>query len=463
MTDDQTMTQITNRQSVLRALSGLRDILHLRHMRVKRVAGGFRVKMAVSLSLILISGALASAQVYTDTLSIYFPKGSATLDKDFAYNGERADIFIKKARRVIEGKDGKAERIRFEVSCSPEGNRETNERLLQERAKNVRAWIEEELDIDNIACEIYYEERHWSELYAFVNSEFGIETPDRQKCLNVLARAEREKLGPGEVSALMGSDAWEFLNEAYFPELRRFRIILFIGIRMPELEIEETDMSQESVDIISGQYGTLRDTLGPVSPMARTIADKEAKNRPVYLKTDLVGLGMLIGNIGAEFALTDRLSLNVPIYYSGLDWFGTETKFRTLASLPELRYNFGLQGSECYDKGLYIGLHAGLAWYNFAFGGDWRYQDHNGRTPAYGGGLSLGARLPLSRRTDRFGVELNLGAGIYSLNYDKFYNEADGPQSETGIREVKLLPDAVGISLYYRFDRSRRSGGRSSR
>ena len=75
MTDDQTMTQITNRQSVLRALSGLRDILHLRHMRVKRVTGGFRVKMAVSLSLILISGALASAQVYTDTLSIYFPKG----------------------------------------------------------------------------------------------------------------------------------------------------------------------------------------------------------------------------------------------------------------------------------------------------------------------------------------------------------------------------------------------------
>lgn len=462
MTDDQTMTQITNRQSVLRALSGLRDILHLRHMRVKRVTGGFRVKMAVSLSLILISGALASAQVYTDTLSIYFPKGSATLDKDFAYNGERADIFIKKARRVIEGKDGKAERIRFEVSCSPEGNPEVNDRLLQERTKNVRAWIEEELDTEGMASEIHYEERHWIELYNYVNSVFGMGMPDRQRCLEVLAKAEREKLESKEVSTLMGSDAWEYLTETYFPELRRFRIILFIGVQMPELEIDDTDLNREITDNVHEQFNTLSDSL----EMVETIPYSEPaslRRRPVFVKTNAVGLAMLVGNVAAEFALSDRFSLNIPVYYSGMDWFGIETKFRTLAFQPELRYNFGVKGGDSYAVGLYLGAHAGLAWYNFAFGGDWRYQDHDGRNPAYGGGLSLGYRMPLGRRVPGLGLEFNLGAGVYSLNYDKFYNEADGPQSETGIREVKLLPDAVGISLYYRFDRSRRSGGRSSR
>lgn len=442
-----TMAKTIIRKPFLIILTRLCDILHLLPLAVKAVTGGFHVRMAVLISLLMLSGASASAQVYSDTLSIYFPKGGSILDKEFAYNGERADIFIKKAQRVIEGKDGVAESIRFEVSCSPEGNRETNERLLQERAKNVRAWIEEELDIDNIACEIYYEERHWSELYAFVDSEFGIETPDRQKYLNVLARAEREKLGPGEVSALMGSDAWEYLNEAYFPELRRFRIILFIGVQMPELEIDDTDLNREITDNVHEQFNTLSDSL----EMVETIPYSEPaalRRRPVFVKTNAVGLAMLVGNVAAEFALSDRFSLNIPVYYSGMDWFGIETKFRTLAFQPELRYNFGVKGGDSYAVGLYLGAHAGLAWYNFAFGGDWRYQDHDGRNPAYGGGLSLGYRMPLGRRVPGLGLEFNLGAGVYSLNYDKFYNEADGPQSETGIREVKLLPDAVGISLY---------------
>ena len=75
----------------------------------------------------------------------------------------------------------------------------------------------------------------------------------------------------------------------------------------------------------------------------------------------------------------------------------------------------------------------------------------------------MGYRLPLSRRVPGLGIEFNLGAGVYSLNYDKFYNEAEGPVSQKGIREVRLLPDAVGISLYYRFDNYTRTGGRSAR
>ncbi len=37
----------------------------------------------------------------------------------------------------------------------------------------------------------------------------------------------------------------------------------------------------------------------------------------------------------------------------------------------------------------------GLAYYNFAFNGKYRYQDHLRQTPALGGGLSIGYRLPL--------------------------------------------------------------------
>ena len=189
---------------------------------------------------------------------------------------------------------------------------------------------------------------------------------------------------------------------------------------------------------------------------------KEQRNTSVYLKTNVAALSLLVGNLAAEVTLYEGLSINIPIYYSGLDWFNIQTKFRTLACLPELRYNFGFSGNDPYVHGLYVGVHAGVGLYNFAFNGDWRIQDADGRTPAWGGGLSLGYRLPLSRRIP-LGLEFNLAGGVYSVCYDKFYNEADGPVAQRGIKQVWLIPDAVGISFYYRFDKFPRTGGRSSR
>ena len=62
-----------------------------------------------------------------------------------------------------------------------------------------------------------------------------------------------------------------------------------------------------------------------------------------------------------------------------------------------------------------------MAYYNFAFGGDWRYQDHQGRTPTFGGGISLGYRIPISKDKN-WKLEFGIGAGIYPLHYDVFHN-----------------------------------------
>ena len=55
------------------------------------------------------------------------------------------------------------------------------------------------------------------------------------------------------------------------------------------------------------------------------------------------------------------------------DWnyFKETIKFRTLAIMPESRYWI----SENND-GFFAGAHFGLAYYNFAFNGKYRYQDH---------------------------------------------------------------------------------------
>ena len=310
-------------------------------------------------------------------------------------------------------------------------------------------------------------DRPWSELLDIVSSPRGASLPNRDKCIETLKRAAAEDLEATQVRTLVGESAWSYMLKEFFPELRRFRVILFADIKLPDIEFDYPALelyfeSQPAVEVPVEHFELTSPAITAPALSPLPVVEPE-KNTSVYLKTNAVALSMLVSNLAVEVTLSDKLSLNIPFYYSGLDWFSRQTKFRTVAFLPELRYNFSSPDKDAYVKGFYLGVHAGVAWYNFAFGGDWRIQDADGKSPALGGGLSLGYRLPLSRRVPGLGIEFNLGAGVYSLNYDKFYNEAEGPMSQKGIREVRLLPDAVGISLYYRFDNYTRTGGRSAR
>ena len=99
-----------------------------------------------------------------------------------------------------------------------------------------------------------------------------------------------------------------------------------------------------------------------------------------------------------------------------------------------------------------------MCYYNFAFDGKYRYQDYRGRTPALGGGVSIGYRTHISRNR-RWKMEFSVGAGIYSLDYSLFDNTPDVRDGQwTGRRkEIYLGPDLAAVSLAYTFDCSRRA------
>lgn len=138
-----------------------------------------------------------------------------------------------------------------------------------------------------------------------------------------------------------------------------------------------------------------------------------------YLKSNALGWAMLVGNIAVEFDLGHHLSFNFPVYYSATDYFSSKLKLRTFTLQPELRYWIP------EAKGLFVGAHAGVAWFNYALGGDWRYQDHNRNTPMLGGGLNVGYRRAISKN-NRWFIEFSIGGGVYALHYDKFRNEPNG-------------------------------------
>ena len=177
----------------------------------------------------------------------------------------------------------------------------------------------------------------------------------------------------------------------------------------------------------------------------------------LYLKTNLLPYGAAIVNVGAEIDIVPHLSFNLPIYYSAWDYFKQTTKFRTFAIQPEFRY-----WPKCDhdgNNGFFAGAHFGLAYYNLAFGGAFRYQDHKSKIPAIGGGISAGYRFPLNSNK-RLGMEISLGAGIYHASYDKFDKT---PKTSEGMltghfKKTYYGVDQANLSLTYSFDINKKGG-----
>ena len=169
----------------------------------------------------------------------------------------------------------------------------------------------------------------------------------------------------------------------------------------------------------------------------------------LYVKTNAIGWGLAISNVSAEVDLAKHWSFAVPVYYSALNYFTSTIKFRTLAVQPEFRYWFNENNQK-----FFIGAHFGYAQYNIAVDGDYRYQDHGGKSPALGGGLSVGYRMPISKN-DKWHIEFTLGAGVYGLHYDKFYNVNNGKLIET-YRKTYWGIDNAAVNISYRFDLKKR-------
>lgn len=175
--------------------------------------------------------------------------------------------------------------------------------------------------------------------------------------------------------------------------------------------------------------------------------------RKLSVRTNAFAWAAAISNIAAEVDVCKHWSFCLPVYYSAWDYFSSTLKFRTLALQPEVRYWFADR-----NDGWFAGAHFGLAWYNIATNGTYRTQDHNGTSPAPGGGLAVGYRMPISRNK-RWRMEFSIGAGAYRLHHDKFRNYRDGllVYSE---KKTYIGIDQASLSFAYAFDLKRKGGER---
>jgi hypothetical protein len=327
--------------------------------------------------------------------------------------------------------------VEFCGAVSPEGSVRFNRWLSNARLEALEKYVRNLIEIpeDIIVRNDHY--IAWSELDEMVSNS---DMPNKDAILSII-RSENISTGEqldsriGALKQLDNEVTWWKLYHTYFKHMRNAYTVLVTQKSDYALEYEK--MMQPISPYVDFSQPM------PILPIMLVNPAPEPDKRYMYIKTNLVGLGMLMANLGVEFDMGNKFSFVLPVYYSAVNYFKQTLKFRTFAVQPELRY--WLKDNK---DGFFVGAHAGFAYYNFAFDGKWRYQDKDGKTPTLGGGLSAGYRMPISK-DENWKLEFALGAGIYPLHYDVFHNEYNGQLYDTRKKTYFGL-DNVMIGISYR-------------
>ena len=360
-------------------------------------------------------------------------------------------------------RNGEVRSISVVGSASPDGPSSLNERLALERAHAVADFLVSETSVDPSLISVRSDGEN---IKGFV--ELVMESDNRMAdgILDVLASPGTEAEQEAALRALNNGATWTWLASDIFPRLRTAVITLMCDDgRQLSMEISDKDNGIKTqhpapfIEEVVSPRPYLEDISEPMSvdTVSGISADTDEDFvRHLYLKSNLPAWLMLWTNVGVELDVSRHWSVTLPVYYSGFNYFRHTLKWRTLTLQPEGRYWFRRSGT-----GPFIGAHFSVAWYNVAFEGRYRYQDHDRRTPALGGGVSLGWRFNISSNP-RWQMEASIGGGVYRLDYDLFQNRYNGLL--VGRRQRTFFGiDQAALSISYRFDlegkSSKKKGG----
>lgn len=178
-------------------------------------------------------------------------------------------------------------------------------------------------------------------------------------------------------------------------------------------------------------------------------AVQPAKAQQEAIKTNLLyGGATLTPNLGLEFGLSRKLSLDLSVGYNPWNLKGTKDSNEKLVHLmtqAELRY----WTCQKFD-GHFFGVHGLYSQYNigqkkldFIFGSD--SKDYRFQGTAIGGGFSYGYQWILGKR---WSLEATIGIGAAYLSYDKYECKTCGNLVGTE-NKFYFGPTRVGINIVY--------------
>lgn len=391
------------------------------------------------------------SQEYRTEASFSFRVNSMAIDSIYNDNAVRMKEMRTFLQNIRRDSTISITKVTFSGAASPEASYEWNHKLAQGRLASLEKIVRQEIELPDSL--VTYEDSYipWGYLKDRVAAS---DIACKQKILDILnekavlvnypLRGEKVDSRVIKLQKLNSGKVWKRMKSLFFPPMRN-ACAVFITYKRTVPTAKKSETVSDTMTTTAPVAGATDNAVEAVKP--------EQWQRHLYVKTNTIGWAMGITNIAAEIDLARHWSFTLPFYWSAWNYFKQTLKFRTLALQPEVRYWFSEN-----NEGWFTGAHFGLAWYNFATCGDYRIQDHGGHSPAIGGGLAAGYRLPVSRNK-LWQLEFTVGAGGYKLHYDKFHNYKNGLLVDTK-KKAWFGIDQAAVSITYSFSLGKKGGAR---
>ncbi len=415
------------------------------------------------LTLTLFWVSVAFSQEHRTEIRVYFHTNSTTIDSAYMDNDARLQEMMTFLQNIQQDSMVRITEISICGASSPEGSYEHNRKLAWERLSSLESMIRQQVDLPDSIVTRNDSYISWNELKTQIRQSdlqgkedaIGI-IEEEPKLVGYSSQGSHIDNRIVKLRQLYDGEVWQQISNRFFSHMRNaYAIIVTYKEELPPIqEPAIIPESETELELLPNPELAPK----PVQVAEPVVPVEEGWNRQLHLKTNALGWALLITNLAAEVDLAEHWSFTLPIYFSGWDYFTSTIKFRTFAIQPEFRYWFS-EENHCND-GWFVGAHFGLAYYDLAIDGDYRYQDHNRHSPAIGGGVSGGYRMPISKNK-RWRVEFTLGAGAYSLHYDKFYNTPrtkDGKMAESKKEKTYWGIDQAAVTFSYSFDLKKKGG-----
>ncbi len=387
-------------------------------------------------------------------IKIYFDRGSSIVDPSYMSNEESQGLLEERLRSLSQDSRVVISSVEIDGYASPYGDVYSNKRLSLDRADAVCHYVGGLGLVADSLVQVRGNAVDWEALrLMFIASDID----DKSDVLEIIDGVPEEiwgRLDPADQFETLidsrekhlmdyrGGEVYNQMQDTLFPHLKYVSVTIDYMAERCEQPVEEA--TTPATEAESDAASALRLLEGEEDPDTKyVIYDGFPPRNPLLaVKSNLAGLALGVANIAVEVPFLQRYSVDMSLYYSPYtikdDW-----KIRLSVIQPEFRY--WLVDSM---RSHFVGVHAHVGLFNVATDKWSRYQNSTNQ-PLWGGGVSYGYALYLSRALN---LEFTLGAGYASLSYDSFYNVENGAQYNHTERGYWGITRA-GVSLSYIINR----------
>ncbi len=416
-----------------------------------------RLFLLVSLTIpASVLTAAPSSETVRDSVETYFRLNSHELDTAYYRNGERLDTCF---RTLAESPTMNITGVNVVGAASPEGGDRLNDRLSHDRAESLLSHISRTILLPDSLVAITPAGRDWAGMRRLVAGDTAF--PQRREVLAILdsypsdlqADPSAEDECMHHIMQLDGGDAYQYLRENIFPQLRKATLVVEYdrpGIDyMPALD---AGLEQLPVDMLSPSVYDLID-----------IPEYRDTRRPFYmtLKTNMLYDLAAVPNLSAEFYLGRNWSVSADGMYA---WWSKDSRqryWRIYGGELTVRRWFGSAAGRKPLTGHHVGAYAGAVTFDF----EWGKRGYMGGLPKgtlldrcmVVGGVEYGYSLPVASRIN---IDFTIGIGYFGGKYIK-YDPVNGKYFEDSVVKLNYFgPTKAEVSLVWLIGHGNRNSGK---